>query len=374
MPELQERAVARVSEPGAVPRAPREAEMPALRDWLDAGLRDGVAGSLVAEYPISMRAGPGRHRVVFAGDAPAAHAMWHVVHVAARGCTLPVALIGNVYTDPAHRRRGLASVCVEACVAEVRQRGVPLALLWSGEHDFYARLGFHPVGRETYTSFDAPLLERVASARGVGMEVGPASRADWVFLEAMYAEKPQHVVREAGALAELAAAPRCRLVVARSAGRPVAYAAAGRGRDMAGCVHEWAGDPDGVVACLDRLHRDVGAAMMLSGPTCETVVSRLHEAGAEVQRGCFALGRILDAVALWSAIAPGEGRIALRDRGGRPTLCTKDTSRALNDRQALELLFGEGALAISADAGAPDTDFLAQQLPWPLYLWGFDSI
>ncbi len=358
-------------------RAPLDAEMRALCDWLDDGLRDGVRGSLAAEYPISMKAGAPHHRVVFVGGMAAAHAMWNVVDVAARGITLPVALIGNVYTDPAHRRRGFARACIEACLEEVRKRSVPLALLWSDEYDFYARLGFQPVGHETYTSLDAELLARASTARSGAMQVGRARREDWAFLEAMYAEKPQHVVREAGALAELAAAPHCTFVVARIEERPVAYAAAGRGKDMVRCVHEWAGDPDGVLACLRQLHEEVGAEMMLSGPTPEPIVSRLHDLGAEVQRGCFALGRILDAAALWSAIAPEEMGIELIDRAGRLTLRAGERSEPVNELQALALLFGQRVLPVSeaqTGSGGLDEDRIPRELPWPLYVWGFDSI
>jgi len=355
------------------PRAPSADERRALEDWLDDGLRRGERGRLRAEYPVSMGAGADSHRAVFAGGKPLAHAMWHPVEVWGRG-RLPVALVGNVYTEPSQRGRGLASACVEACVAAARAHGLPLALLWSDAPDWYARLDFHPVGRERFVSLDAASIAR-ARGSDTGLELGAPCDADWPELEARYAAKPQHVTRPAGDLARLAAAPDCELCVARGGGRAVAYAAAGRGDDMRGVVHEWAGDAEGVLACLARLQERAGAHTMLSGPTPEPPVPRLHASGATLREGAFALARILDPAELWRRLAPGEHALALErsDRGLH--LRSGDAVCELEPAAALELLFGAGAIG-QVVASLPDTvaTRIAEHLPWPLYVWGFDSI
>ncbi|NNL67816.1 MAG: GNAT family N-acetyltransferase [Myxococcales bacterium] len=355
------------------PRAPSDDERRALEDWLDDGLRRGERGRLRAEYPISMGAGPEAHRAVFAGGEPVAHAMWHATEVVGRG-RLPVALVGNVYTAPSQRGRGLASACVEACVGAARDRGLPLALLWSDAPDWYARLGFHPVGRERFVSLDAGSLAR-ARCSDRPLEVGEPRDGDWPELERLYAAKPQHVARGPGDLARLAAAPDCDLCVAREGGRALAYAAAGRGDDMQGVVHEWAGVADGVLACVAWLEERAGAHTLLSGPTPEPPVPRLRASGATSREGPFALARILDPEALWRCLAPDERGLAFErgDRGLR--LRSGAEACELEAAAALELLFGSGARGTLA-ASLPDSVAarIADRLPWPLYLWGFDSI
>ena len=360
---------------GWLPRTPTPQEWPALCDWLDDGLRRGERGRLRAEYPLSMNVGPGAHRVITLGEVPAAHAMFHTVQVASRGSALPVALIGNVYTDPAQRGRGLASACVEACARAAAAGGSPLALLWSDAHDFYRRLGFEPAGCEQYTDLDTAGLARARAGGAPELEVGAPAEGDWPALEALYAAKPQHVRRRPGQLARLAAAPACRLAVARRADRPLAYAAAGRGDDLQGAVHEWAGSSDGVLACLEHLHREAGARLLLSGPVLEDPVDRLRRAGAAVRNGCLALARILDASALWSTIAPPECDVSLHGAGSGVRLRAAGESHEIGHVEALDLLFGPDSKADAEPAHTlPARARRAAQLPWPLYLWGFDSI
>ncbi|MDB4906299.1 MAG: GCN5-related N-acetyltransferase [Gemmatimonadetes bacterium] len=54
--------------------------------------------------------------------------------------------IVNVYTEPDHRRRGLARRLVEACVSHCRERGLDLVILHAspeGRH-LYETMGFTP--------------------------------------------------------------------------------------------------------------------------------------------------------------------------------------------------------------------------------------
>jgi GNAT superfamily N-acetyltransferase len=355
------------------PRPPRRDERARLLDWLDDGLRRGERGRLAAEYPLSldpMRSGA--HRVVYAAGAPVAHAMWHVVQGRARGRALPIGLIGLVYTDPAWRGRGLGPACVESCAEALRRRGVPLAALWSERHDFYARLGFHPAGRESLLRVDARTCRRAQPAE-LPPEVGPVRRGDFPRLERLYAAKPVGAVRAAGALERLAAAPATALRVAREDGTPVAYAACGRGDDFPGVVHEWAGSAAGVVACLAALAAERGSVGLLAGPEPEAPVAALRAAGAQGGDGCFALLRVLDAGALLDAIAPAGTR--LRSRSLHAAREAVLGTEALSGREVLAWLFdGVWPPGLAARLAPAERSALERVLPWPLYLWGFDSI
>jgi GNAT superfamily N-acetyltransferase len=352
----------------APPRRPAGDELGALERWLDAGLRRGEWGRLAAEYPLTMGPdGSRRHQCVYAGDRPVAHAMSHSIEVVARGRRLPLGMVGNVFSDPAWRGRGLASACVEAAVAELRGEGACLALLWSDRRELYARLGFQPAGRERLWDLAG------ASERCAGVASAAARPCDLPALERLYAAKRVRAQRPPGALARLLAAPDTHLALARAGASPLAYAACGRGDDFHGVVHEWAGPPEAVAACVARLRRMHGAHTLLAGPEPDPLEALLARAGARRRDGVFALARILDAERLWRALSPR--RSALRFAGDRHGVALHDgTVRYdLDHAQALEIFFGAGPAVVG---GLPRgvRRALARLLPWPLYVWGFDSI
>jgi GNAT superfamily N-acetyltransferase len=357
-------------------RRPRPDEHRALLDWLDDGLRSGRRGRLLGEYPTALEPGArARHFVAWVDERPASHALVRIAHVTARGRTLPLGMIGLVYTDPAFRGHGLAGRCIEACVRHLVHCGVPLAALWSERHSFYARLGFHPAGHERLFQVGRACAAQARLHLPGPWRVEPPGAADWAALEALYAAKPAHVLRRPGELARLARCPDSRLVLARSGARPVAYAALGRGDDFGGVVHEWAGEGGGVVACLAELLGGREELLLLAGPHEEEPLACLSRAGAAVHRGCFALLRLLDAPRLWRALTWDEPSLAgarlsadadglLLEAGGRRA--------RLDAAGALELLLGPGCpAAVRPLLGGA---LPGAALPWPLFAWGFDSI
>jgi GNAT superfamily N-acetyltransferase len=278
----------------ALARAIRAHERRKLLDWLDDGLRRGERGRLEAEYPISLTArGLRGHRAVFAGGRPVAHAMLHVVEARAGEQSARLGLIGSVYTAPEQRGRGLARSCIEACAEAARARGCSHALLWSELTDYYGQLGFRPAGRERRIALSDAALARAIDGSAPGLELAPARAADFPALEALYAQKPVHVARAAGALAKLARAPEVTLCVARRDAAPLAYAACGRGDDLRGVVHEWAGDAEGVLACVSALRVQVGAALLLASAHAEPAAELLVAAGASVTHTALGLALAL---------------------------------------------------------------------------------
>jgi GNAT superfamily N-acetyltransferase len=303
------------------PRRIRAHERARLVAFLDDGLRGGERGRLEAEYPLSMNARDLRgHYAIFAERRPVAHAMLHGVEIRARACGVRVGLIGNVYTAPEWRGRGFARRCVEACVAAARVRGFPVVMLWSERHELYAQLGFSPCGHERRISLGRSAIAQ-ARVGDAAQDVGAVRSSDFPALESLYASKPVHVFRAPGSLSRLARAPEVALLVARSGrGEAIAYAACGRGDDLRGVIHEWAGDASGVLACIDALHEQCAARLLLASAEAEPAAERLIAAGAASTPTPLALARVLDEQALARAIGT--------------------------------------------------TDFAA----WPLYVWGFDSI
>lgn len=52
------------------------------------------------------------------------------------------AMIGGVYTHPAHRKKGWASHLLDTATTHLRKAGVDFGVLWTSQHEFYARLGW----------------------------------------------------------------------------------------------------------------------------------------------------------------------------------------------------------------------------------------
>lgn len=361
---------------GGAPAAARGA----LLAWLDAGLRGGRAGRLAAELPLALgEAAEDDHVVAWIAGAPASHALLRRIELEAAGVRLRLGMIGLVYTDPAWRGRGLAGACVEEALRRLAARGALLAALWSEAGSLYARHGFAPAGRETLWRLDTEICQRALAPLGGPSEVSPVRGDEWPALEALHAAKPSRVLRRGGELARAAGAPDCEVRVAREGGAPVAYAARGRGDDFRGVVHEWAGSARGVLSCLAHWLARGEELALLAGPAPEAPLAQLGAAGALPVPRPFAWLRLLGAEALWERLAGRSAalaRLRLRPAAqGGFRFGDAERGAPLHAPEALALLFGPRppAAALALLDGA-ERAALAERLPWPLFVWGFDSI
>lgn len=100
-----------------------------------------------------------------------------------RGETVALGGIGSVATADAYRKQGLASELLSRAIREMAQRGMALALLFSGLFDFYQRLGFCSVPQARR------LLHRPhPPAKGaLELSVRPFQQADLEAISTLYA-------------------------------------------------------------------------------------------------------------------------------------------------------------------------------------------
>ncbi len=364
----------------------REHERPGLLRWLDHGLRGGREGRLEAEFaPVLFHGDPlaecQQHVLVREGEQLASHCLTRCITVEAVGRRIELGMVGMVYTDPAARGRGAARLAVEAGIDRLRERGASVAVLWSDLDAFYNRQGFHRAGIENFYVIDRALCQRAQLASDPTIEVQEAQAHDWFELEALYASKPTRHVREPGELRRLAVAPECETRVARRDQRVLAYASMGRGDDLSGVVHEWAGDAEGVGACIESFARERDELIVLEGPIHERATVALRRAGARPNPGSFGLMKILDVDALWKCLS--EDVEALTDMrltrseqtGGEFVFEMPGRRIPLSAPSALSLLFGPAlprSLALGLNAATRNA--IGRHLPWPLFIWGFDSI
>lgn len=108
------------------------------------------------------------------------------IEVVAGDATLQAMGIGNVYTHPDHRGRGLARRVLDAALAEGRSRGAAACMLY-GIDGMYDRLGFESAGDEHRIDVD------LAGGPTSGMldgdwQVRPFASADLPAVAAVYGE------------------------------------------------------------------------------------------------------------------------------------------------------------------------------------------
>lgn len=364
-----------------------EDERPLLLEWLNTGLRSGRSRRLEAEFPTALSSdgeSPATDQHVLLKDANGrfvSHALIHTLQVTALDKTISLGMIGMVYTDPAYREMGAASKTLAAATARLKNQGTSLAILWSDLDGFYQRNGFYRAGVENFYLLNPTLCRSARSETAGDLTVRDALPNDWPDLETFYANKPSRALRTPGSLRRLASAPECKTVVATLNGSAVAYASIGRGDDLGGVVHEWGGSEEGLAECLHQLSQTHGELTLLEGPVHERATRLLRMKGARPHPGTFGLMRILDADTLWKDLCTDDETLntmrleADLDHANTFLFKTKEREFVLSHQSALSLLFGPGLpRTLSLGLAQAEREAIGRRLPWPLFIWGFDSI
>lgn len=361
-------------------------ERSALLRWLDDGLRRGNAGRLEAEFPTTLSSGDmtavlANHIVIRCDGQFASHAMARTIPVTARGIEIKLGMIGMVYTDPAFRGQGAATLALEGAIARLKDCGANLAILWSDLDAFYGRSGFHRGGIENVYLLNEDLCRRARSRDLANLQVRRAVASDWPHLETLYASKSSRHLRSPGELAQLAGAPECDTRVALADGRAVAYASMGRGDDLTGVVHEWAGAPEGVIEILNTFATKQSEFMLLEGPQQEAATESLRSCGVRPNPGTLGLMRILDAGHLFRVITQGHETLAdmtlvpCPHHASAYTFSTATREFTLSHQSALSLFFGPTLpRTLQLGVESHEREALSSRFPLPLFIWGFDSI
>jgi predicted N-acetyltransferase YhbS len=262
------------SSSGVPSRADSAPDDRALWQLLDRDF-DGAPG-LAAEYPLLV--GPSnrdRRWVIREGECFAAHAAWVPVNLISGDRRLRAAGIGLVTTARDRRGRGLAASLVASCLRDASAEGRELAILFGTPSNLYRRHGFVPAGRERITRVEAAPSVDSAAAERVGPDhqciggkhgIRRGGPADAARLLPLLERHPLRVERSLAQFETLLAIPRTRLWILEDGKGPVAYCVEGKGRDLEGVVHEWAGEPDAVATLARAVAAGLAGPLWLLSP------------------------------------------------------------------------------------------------------------
>jgi predicted N-acetyltransferase YhbS len=224
---------------------------------------DGTSG-LIQEFPLLVGAGNRSRRLVIAERGEiVAHAAWRPFWLRSNELRFTAAGIGLVTTARERRGHGLASCVVRACIEHARAEGAELALLFAAERDLYRRLGFVPAGRERVSTLEG---SRPAPSDG---KVRIADARDAAQLLPILAQHQLRVERSVHEFEELLAIPGAHTYVLERQGRPIAYCVEGKGRDLRGFIHEWAGAASAVAELLGAVSERLPRTLYLLSPEAE---------------------------------------------------------------------------------------------------------
>lgn len=326
------------------------------------------------------------HRLWIASDQGkvAAHAGYYPAVMKVEALPLPVAGIGGVFTAPSHQGQGLATSLINKCCEEASKEGAALAFLWSDKHEFYQKMGFHLVGRQWTIAFQpshAPLLRALgekaeipARALTIREDVnGDLLRQSHELLE-IY---PLGVARSSEEHAMYLDGGAVRVVSAWAGKQLAAYFVIGKGKDLQGYVHEWAGAEGALCHLMAQCLEDFGHPLSLLSPQFmpEEVpwIYSLEKAGITASAEYLALVKLLNFEKLRQLARDYLTRIGIKpdelelEREGEGFRFSWRSKTALNYDEAglLKLLFGP---QLPAD---PE---LHAFLPMRLWYWGMDSV
>ncbi len=354
---------------------PMTSQPEAALQLMEAVLRDGRP--MAAEYGQIFGPGASGHvETVEEGGETVSTCAWIRRDLLVGGLQLPVAFVGSVATHLNHRGKGHGTAVVERAIARAAESGAALALLWADESEWYQSRGWVPLGTENVFVVNSNNAFLLPDADGVR----PMEARDVAAVHTLYCTHESRVDRSEAETGAILTTPGLRALVQEVDGSVTGYACVGRGEDLAHCVHEWGGTPEGVLPVIashwaatsedsDRLFVMVPE----SEPGFTAYFTFIRSLGA---KGILAMARIGDLEAMartFDLLTPegvvveiiGDCSLALTGPSGRITLSDHEILLALcpprGDKRVTEVVEAELGVELPL-------------LPIEPYAWGLDSI
>lgn len=309
-----------------------------------------------------------------------AHAGFFIAKMKLEGAELPVAGIGGVCTLPKAQGQGHASELVEECLKQAKAKGAALAFLWTDKHDFYRKLGFELVGRQWCIEMARNALEKLAGHfenQQIGLTLSTDTKGK--FLEQslrLLSSQALGIIRSSEEHEALLDSHSCKVYSAWRGSELKAYLAVGKGKDLSGYIHEWAGSETELLWLLSESVKISGAKFLLSPQFMrneESWIYALEELGFPMTAQYMGMVKILDLKPVLKVLAgflttiglkPGD--LSIREEKGAYEISWQNSwKETQTEAGLLRFLFGPDP---------PSQKELSGVLPMRVWYWGMDSI
>lgn len=333
---------------------------PEIQGFLDSQLRPDMGYSIWDEYPsvFGEYPGGGSHVAVDKGKV-VSHAAFVTREFQYGDLRMRIGLVGSVVTSPEYRGQGMAKRVLTETINELKKRGCAIAVLWTGQPDFYRHLGFFRTGRELDYRFTP---DGVPSTDQIAIEYDESRHAHWVWR--LYQKHDVRVDRSLEEQKKLCRVPGARLFLTERDGRVLSYIVIHKGADFKNYIHEWGGQPDEVAQNISWVQRNHFRQhnLTLIAPAHYHLREIDHIASAQWY-GVLGMMRVLNRPKLIATYLDHVKRVgyeATYFRRDNIIRFPEGVASVVRDEDLLNLVFGEGAF--------PEYPAI------PFFLWGFDSI
>jgi len=265
-----------------------------------------------------------------------------------------VGIIGAVATDKNHGRQGHASKLIDALCDWLAEEKTAAVFLWGSEHDFYRNLGFELCGVQGRCPISCLNLSAPAQISGK-VEKGWSEE-----LFSLVQNRKSGLVLEETDRSWHSAHNNVNWLTLRDNKNIKSYIAYGRGIDLAGIVHEWGGELEGVKVLLSQILKEHPESQIIGS---STKIKELEPKQEDLTLEYLCLAKVLDPKRVIQSIHPTFQFITSVDSHGWNLRVGDQHIQSLDSQEIVKILFGPEYFE----------EFLVPQFPIPIWFWGLDG-
>jgi GNAT superfamily N-acetyltransferase len=303
---------------------------------------------------------------------------------------LKLAALGLVVTAPSQRKKGYSRSLLLEVEARARAEGCVLICLWSDLVDHYSKLGYTLAGSEISWDLNTQsVIQNKPAVADKQLTVRPLLEEDIPSLLRLYDEDPLGPRRDPASFARQLRMPDSVALLAENASQSqvMAYAFAGKGRDLRNVNHELIGDPSAFPTLLDALREPLNTDQdfppRLQYPYSHPQAVLLEEALGSGEQGAVCFAKVLNIAAFIDALnvefkkqsmmtlqlhhLEDMNAWALRDK-------TQDIFLSPDPSHLLQIFCSPWPLESLEGLPGRTLKRLKDWQPYPLYFWGLDSV
>ena len=359
------------------PRAPKEAELPTILDFLNSNLRPGSTWSIANEYPTALTpSNIGNIRIITEGNRVLSHAVLKPLIIKTPAIIFKVGAIGSVVTDSERRGHGLSQQILKECLAEAYRQDCDVAVLWTNLYDFYRKLNFELAAYE-----ESIVIDKEFTANTQGLRFLKGTNVSAEAIHRLYAQHTVGSVRNIEEIRKFLSIPNTLLYTAwDSQGQLAAYAVEGKGADLNGYIHEWGGSVSKLLALFSWIRREKKQAFtVILGQHSLNLISTLKAIPGTIHNeGYLGMIKLVREEQLFGKIKRAARSIGIADlvldkSGDNYRIgIGNDVIQFPDEKDMVRLIFGP--IPEIPNLKPETITALERVLPVNLWIWGWDSI